>query len=465
MDTNLPLPNNTDAELALIGAALVAADRTMQQASDLAVDDFYMPAHREAWAAILALQERGAAIDVLSVGDELKTRGMAARFDGGWLSWASATAAKVPIIEHVDNFARIVREKATLRRLVLLCTETIARACADQSLDEVMTDHRDGFAALEVMGMAGGPVKIGDCLHSAVDEIARKGTAMECFVPTHISTVESYIGGMAPGNMVVVAARPGMGKTAFADGTATANACYEIPCLFISQEMVLQELVERVLSLKSRIPANLLRSGRNPDGTKLEKESFNILYDVAERLKKAPLWIDDRPLSLGRIVGETLRWHAKEVRGKGKKIGLVAVDYLQLVEVETAGKENREQHVSRISRTLKRLAKKIQCPVMVLSQLNREVERRGGEPTLADLRESGAIEQDADIIMFPWRDLSDPAMKNQSGPAWIIIAKNRGGGCGKAGAHWEAPVMEYTAMDRTPDEDQPPQNWNERGER
>jgi len=441
-------PHDLVAEASVLGCVLLGADRALALVSDLRADDFFLPEHREAWAGIGALVERGVPVDIVSLGDEIKARGVAGRFEGGWQTWAVATAGGVSTWQNVGHHATIVREKATLRKLLTICTEVVCRCYQSESADEVLGQAREGVAALEVDGHEGGPVKIGTALSGVIEVIQSRaaGKVSEHMVLTGIETLDYEIGGMAPEEVVVVAGRPGQGKTAFADCVATYNGLADVPCLFFSLEMSLQQLIERVLSLRSDIPASHLRSGRGEGYKRLDKAAFTKLTAASEELYNVPLWIEPRALPLGRIVGESRRWHARHVRGKGKTLGLIAVDYLQLVAVETKNRDrSREEQVARISKTLKMLAKELQVPLMELSQLNRAIERRGGEPVMSDIRESGAIEQDASIILCPWRGeaADDPDKKNEDGDADIIILKNRGGQTGKAPAHWLSKTMEY----------------------
>ena len=441
-------PHDLVAEASVLGCVLLAADKALALVSDLRADDFFLPAHREAWAGIGALVERGVPVDIVSLGDEIKARGVAGRFEGGWQMWAVATAGGVSTWQNVGHHATIVREKATLRRLLALCTEVLCRCYQSEPIAEVLGQAREGVAALEVDGHDGGPVKIGDALHGAIEVIQSRahGKVSEHMVLTGIETLDYEIGGMAPEEVVVVAGRPGHGKTAFMDDVAVYNALVEVPCLIFSLEMSLQQLVERVLSLRSQVPASHLRSGRGEGYKPLDKTAFDKLTTASNELYGVPLWIDPRVLSLGRIVGEARRWHARHVRGKGKKLGLIAVDYLQLVSVETKSRDrSREEQVGRISKTMKMLAKDLQLPVMELSQFNRALEKRGGEPVMSDIRESGSIEQDASIILCPWRGeaADDVEKKNQDCDAEIIILKNRGGQTGNAPVRWIAKTMEF----------------------
>ena len=448
IDANRTPPHDLVAEANVIGCVLLGAATATALVSDLRPDDFFDTCHREAWAAILALVDRTVPVDVLSLGDELKARGVAARFDGGWHAWATRIAGGVSSWQNVQHHALMVREKATLRRLLALAVDVACRCYTGERVAEVLGGARDGVAALEVDGYEGGPVKIGDALSDSIEVIQSraKGRVSEHMVLTGIETLDYEIGGMAPEEVVVVAGRPGHGKTAFADCVAVNCGLADVPCLFFSLEMSLQQLVERVLSMRSQIPASYLRSGRGEGYKPLDKEAFKKLNAASNELYNVPLWIDPRSLPLSRIVGESRRWHARHVRGKGKKLALIAIDYLQLIDVETQRRGgNREEAVGQISKTVKRLAKDLGIPLMPMSQLNRKIEERGGEPQMSDIRESGAIEQDASIILCPWRGemASDPERKNHDCDAEIIILKNRGGQTGKAPVKWLAKTMEF----------------------
>ena len=441
-------PHDLVAEASVIGCVLLGAEQALGLVSDLRPDDFFDTCHREAWAAVLALAGRSVPVDVVSLGDELEARGVAARFEGGWQTWATKTAGNVTAWQNVQHHALMVHEKATLRRLLTLAIEVSCRCYTGEPVAEVLGQAREGVAALEVDGHGGGPVRLGDALGDAIEVVQSRarGQVSEHMVLTGIETLDYEIGGMAPEEVVVVAGRPGHGKTAFADCVAVNCGLAGVPCLFFSLEMSLQQLIERVLSIRSQIAASHLRSGRGEGYKPLDKAAFTKLSAASEELYNVPLWIEPRSLSLGRIVGESRRWHARQVRGKGKKLALIAIDYLQLIEVETQRRGgNREEAVGQISKTVKRLAKDLGIPVMPMSQLNRKIEERGGEPQMSDIRESGAIEQDASIILCPWRGeiATDPERKNQDCDADIIILKNRGGQTGKAPVSWHAKTMEF----------------------
>ena len=479
MNLDGQLPHDEAAERSVIGAALLAPDFVLARVSDLLAEEFYIPHHVEAWAAVLAVHGAGKPVDVLSLADHLKREKLEGRFPGGFQSWAVAAAAEVPTAMNVEFYASIVHDKATLRKTITLCTELQARALQGEPAESVVGLARSGVADLESRAAGGGPVLLEESLGAAINEIARRcDPDSRHLIHTGISTLDEKIGGLAADEMIIVAGRPGMGKTSLADGVATDAAQVvpvPFPVLFFSLEMSRQQMVERILSAKTGIPASHMRSGRNDKGEPLGLPEHNVMLTGAGGLEGTRLYIDDRPLSLGQILGQARRWHAKHIVPAGadgnKELGLVVVDYLQLVRVDNARAfGSREQQVAFISASFKGLAKGIHCPVMVLCQLNRDVEKRGGEPMLQDLRESGALEQDADIVIFVHRefDPEDPMSKNKDGPAKLIVGKNRNGAVGPALANWIAKTMTFTARDTRHDgytgpdtRSEPPPDWRD----
>lgn len=457
------LPHDEAAERSVIGAAILAPDFTMARVSDLRAEEFYIPHHSEAWAAVLTVHGSGKPVDVLSLADHLKREKLDGRFPGGFQAWAVAAAAEVPTAMNVEFYAAIVHDKATLRKTITLCTELQARALQGEPAESVVGLARVGVADLEARAAGGGPVLLEESLGPAINEIAKRcDPDSRHLIPTGISTLDERLGGGAAADeMVIIAGRPGMGKTSLADCWAMSAAAKlptndGFPVLFFSLEMSRQQMVERILSSKTGIPASSMRSGRNEKGEPLGLPEHNTMLTGAGRLEGMRLYIDDRQLTLGQILGQARRWCARHVdhdrkdENETRPLGLVVVDYLQLVRVDDPRAfGSREQQVAFISASFKGLAKGIHCPVAVLCQLNREVEKRGGEPVNADLRESGALEQDADIIIFVHRefDPEDPMSKNKDGPAKLIIGKNRSGAVGPALANWIAKTMTFTARD------------------
>jgi replicative DNA helicase len=453
-------PHDEAAELSVLGTVLLSFDASFAPVATLAVDDFFVPHHREAWAAILAVAERRVPVDVISVGDELKSRGMLPRFPGGWSTWAVGAAGKVSAPEHIEAHAEIVHDKATLRRLIALCTEVQASAYSGQQADEVMGVAREGLARLELQSGQKDSLRLGEALGDALATIEQRTLGKTSpGISYGLEALDDILGGAKPGQFILVAARPGMGKSAKVQQVLTHAATKGgVPSHLFSLEMLMQETVERALAGPSRVPAYLMGMGR------LDVEQWQHIQSAGGKLYDLPLWVDDRSRSLGRIVAKIHKWHAMEVAKKAP-IGLVAIDYLQRVRTEGRKTENRDQEIGRISAELKSLAMELHIPIIAVAALSRETEKRRGPPMLSDLRECGNLEYDADVVIFIHRDipLEDQKARRESGPAELIVAKHRGGPTGVADVFWNAPLMEFAALDtyHEPPHDRPP-NWQHR---
>jgi replicative DNA helicase len=430
-------PYSEDAEQAVIAAMLMDADAIMRAAEYVDDTMFYREGHRRIFRAMVAVTERGDVVDPLTLADELGRRGELEASGGkdyiGFLSDAIPTAA------NVEYHAKIVREKALLRRLIEVSTAIVSEAFEGRTTAADLLDEAESkiFQVSQAQGSQGF-TRIKELLWPAMERIeavSREGRSVTG-VPSGFRDLDEMTSGFQPADLVIVAARPSMGKTAFTLNIAQHAAIEglpgtdtKVPVAFFSLEMSKDALVQRMLTSEARIDAQTLRKG------KLRDDDFPRLARAAGILSHAPIYIDDTP-------GLTLL----EMRSKARRlkadvgVGLVVVDYLQLM-TGPANSENRQQEVSQISRGLKALAKELNVPVIALSQLSRAVEQRAGSergrPVLSDLRESGAIEQDADLIMFLFREevyaerenglLKDPSIE---GKAEVIIGKQRNGPIG-----------------------------------
>ena len=432
-------PHSREAELAVIGSVLVYGERSMMHALGLRPDEFFFPAHRDAWAAINAAQKRaGAATDPVSVEVEIKSAGVGGGFDRGWISWAStvaATAACVP--EMVEQFATIVREHAAARKMIQLCTELQLRAYSGTAWPDLLEEARAGMGELEACGAASNTAHVYEPMIELLDELDKRQQGIRPeLVTTAISTLDDVVDGFEGGQLIVVAARPGQGKTALACNIAAANGLRGIPCLIFSLEMRMRKLARRMLIWHSKIDGGKLNNA--------DVATWGKISAAVSDFEKATIWLNDRARRIGQIASESCLWHAKRVRGKAKR-AVVMVDYAQLAQAAKQKGRNREQEVAEISGTLKGLAMHLDVPVVMLSQLSRTCEQRGGAPILSDLRESGAIEQDADMVLFPYRDIpaGDQSKRNERGPGQIIVAKNRDGRIGAASIEWIPELMTF----------------------
>jgi replicative DNA helicase len=467
MDAERTPPHSEAAELSVIGTVLVAAPECLSALSDLSSDDFFLPAHREAWEAIRALEKRGSSVNVVSVQDEVRSRGTSARFEDR-TGWFITTCHSAVAPDTIGSYAIQVRKLATLRRLISLCVETECRAYSMGDVDDVLAGIRDGVAALEVSSNSAGPIRIADLIEPAMLEIGnRLDPTKEHVIRTGIAAVDEITGGFRRGHLVVVGGLPSMGKSASAIGILAHNCLNRIPCYVISLEMDRQEIVERILAMRARISATDLYSGKARRG-----DDWVKVKTAAKQVWDWPLWVDDRPLSMAKIVGEAHRWFAKCVRAQRpddpNPIALIVVDYIGLIQSDERS-ENRNREVAKLAQGLKALAKELRIPIMPLAQLNRKVLERGGEPTMADLRDSGELEAAAQVVIFPWREqhLKPPPgapIPFEPEEAKWIIAKNTGGRRGNAPVFWHRERMEFTDVDdRQPQEHGAP--FSERGER
>lgn len=460
-------PQNLDAEKSVLGAVLIKPD-CIGELLAMATDDFYLPAHREIFEALIALHERDAVLDVIALADELKARGALSRLEGreGYLM---DLASSVPTAENVATYVRLVREKSALRKLIAYFGEGMSLAYGESSFAEIIADVRDKVLRLESTGTISRAVKIGDAMGhvlSVIEERAKSPSAHA--VLSGIHRFDSLTGGLREGKLIIVAARPGMGKTAWA-GTVCTNAAmkYGVPAFIASVEMQRDELIERMLASEGSISTEEISSGRVA-----KSDQGAHLMHAAQRLSKIPLWVDDRgDVTAGHICGAIRRWYSEHVgRVPGPdeppKLAIAAVDYLQILEEDQSDERHtrRDLALGKMTRALKQLAKALRIPVVLLSQLNRKMTEGGGRrPQLSDLRESGAIEQDADIVVFPHRILPDDEaeaarMRNQPGDMEWVIGKNRGGRTGIVDVHWQPA---FTRFENRIADTEYPQNWQD----
>jgi replicative DNA helicase len=444
-------PHSLEAERATLGSVLIKPS-ALDDISDLPVDDFFLPAHREILEAMRAVAGRGRPLDVLAISDELKARGMLSRLEGG-ATYLNDLANATPTAENVAHYARTVRERATRRRLIASCSEIVSMAYGDGvDTEELLADARQKLAGLE-SPEEGGPSLVRDELDAVMDSIEHRNERPDdYFVPTGLRAFDEKVIGLRGGNLVVVAARPGRGKSAWAVDILLHAASKGIPVLLFSFEMSKGEIVERMFAKWGRVDGMKILSGR------MQGPEWERVHEAGSRLARLPFWLDTRNLTAARICSAARRWLAKQrgaqPNGVDQRLALIAIDYMGLVK-STGDEKSREREVAVMSSAFKQLAAELNVPVVAISQINRESEKAGREPRISDLRESGAIEQDANMILFPhWEDA---AMENRrlSGAvdAKIIVAKNRGGATGFVWAEW---VPEFVTF-RDADDHQPQQ--------
>lgn len=420
-------PQNLEAERAVLGAVLVDNEVIFGVMELLEPSLFYQPSHQLIFSTMLELSERGQPIDIVTLSDRLRSSG---NFDkAGGPDYIASLADEVPTSAGVNHYARIVREKAVLRRLIETATG-IVQDCFDAAgdVDQLLDDAERKMFAVSQQRVRSGFFSMRDIVKSSFKTIEALYEKKESItgVATGFKDIDEITSGLQSSDLIIIAGRPSMGKTAFALNMAqNAALAHQKKVAVFSLEMAKEQLVMRMLCSEARVNAHSLRSGF------LSQTDWPKLTTAAGRLADATIFIDDTPaLSAMEMRAKTRRMKADQ------GLELIIVDYLQLMSSRSRS-DSREQEISEISRSLKALAKELAVPVVALSQLNRGVENRHDKrPVLADLRESGAIEQDADVIIFIYRDEVYNKDTLEKGVAEIIIGKQRNGPVGIRKLAW-----------------------------
>lgn len=425
-------PHSQEAEESVIGAMLIDKDAVIAVAEFLLPEDFYDERLREVYQACIDLYEERTPIDVLTVAERLKKRKVLK--ETGLSSFLAELANKVPTAAHVEHYGRIVKDTATKRSLMSVASKLVD-VSTDEGLDaeEAMDKAESAIFSLSQKSLRNAFTSVRDTLAESfdrLDELHKSGGGIRG-VPTGFKDLDDALAGMQQSNLLILAARPGVGKTTLAMNIAQYVAVeLKRPVGFFSLEMSREELVDRLLVAQADIDAWKLKTG------KLSEDDFAKLSDAMGVLAEAPLFIDDTP-ALSVL---EMRTKARRLQVESG-LDLLVVDYLQLARSRNL--ENRVQEVSEISQGMKNLARELKIPVMVLSQLSRAVETRGGKkPQLADLRESGSIEQDADVVMFLWRE-DDENPEN----IMLDIAKHRNGPLRSVPLHFKGDRIRFYSRD------------------
>lgn len=414
-------PQHLEAELAVLGAILINPTSVDDVATVLKAEDFYRDAHREVFEAVLELLngDSGHQVDIITVSEALRRRGTLDQVGG--LPFLMELANVVPTAAHALYYAQIVHEKAVLRRVIETGSRMVGLAFqGEQGPDEILEQAQQTLSELAQKGRRE-PQRLHHILVNTLERVeqmaGRKGLAG---ISTGFPDLDKLTSGLQNSDLIVVAARPSMGKTNFCLNIARNVALRErVPVVIFSLEMSQEQLAMRLISAEADIDGQRLRTGDLTD------EMWSRLTQALGRLGDAPIFIDDSPgLSPLELAAKARNIHRRT------PLGLIIIDYLQLMSAR-AHSENRQQEISEISRSLKGLARELSVPVLTLSQLSRAVESRNDKhPMLSDLRESGAIEQDADLVAFIYRDDYYVKDSEQQGQAEVIIAKQRNGPTG-----------------------------------
>ena len=432
------LPYDLDAEQGVLGSILLMPEACDEVSLILRPDDFFDEANHCLFTHMREMHDAGGKIDVTLLVDRLKTAGHYETIGGGAYLYKISQA--VPNAAHARYYAGIVREKSTLRALITASTE-ILRQAYDQRQDsrQLVSAAEQSIFSIVDQRAASSVNSIRDILHIAMDRLdARmRGEQTQDAVDTGFTDLDRLMGGLHNSELVILAARPSMGKTAFAMNIAEyVTVELRRPTLFVSLEMSSVELADRLLCSAAQVDGHRLRNGTLANTDKLR------LVEKAGEISLAPLFVDDSP---SRTVSE-IAAAARRIKRREGGLALIAIDYLQLIEPDNPD-DSRQEQVARIARRLKGLAREMKVPVLCLAQLNRQAEdTRDHRPRLSHLRESGAIEQDADVVMFVHREeyyLRGEEQKEHEGTAEIIISKQRNGPVGEVELRWEKKFTRF----------------------
>ncbi|MCR4440613.1 MAG: replicative DNA helicase [Peptococcaceae bacterium] len=415
-------PHNLEAEQAVLGSMMIDKEAVYTAVGILVPEDFYKESHQIIYSSLLSLESKGEPIDMITLTEELRQQNNLEKVGG--VGYIATIANAVPTAANVRHYATIVAEKAVLRKLIRFSTN-IANRCFEDQEDtfELLDDAERKILEIATKRSSDDLVPLKKVLSDTLEKIemlaSQKGSVTG--VPSFYADLDRITSGWQQSDLIILAARPAMGKTSFGLNIALNAALKgKLPVAIFSLEMSREQLVQRMISSEAKIDQHKLRTGR------LQDEEWLRLTRAVQPLSTAQIYIDDTPAI------SVLELRAKARRLKAEKgLELIVIDYLQLMQVNNRKNENRQQEISEISRSLKALARELNVPVLALSQLSRAVEQTHEKrPALSHLRESGALEQDADLVMFIYREEYYNPDTERPGIAEIIIAKHRNGPTG-----------------------------------
>ena len=434
-------PQNNEAEMSVLGCILLDQEKISSVYELVKPNDFYREENKEIYEAILDLYNRSEPIDILTVGDRLKMRGSFSKIGG--MEYLGSLAYNVPTPENARYYAKIVSEKSILRKLIKECTKVVEEGYLANEDADVVVEHAEAaiFSIMEDKNREG-VVHVKEVIDDFFNKLndLYNNKAVLTGVPTGYYTLDGITSGLHNSDLIILAARPSVGKSALALNIAHHVAVKaNTPVLFFGLEMSKEQIISRMLCSDTMIDSNRLRSGQLLD------EDWPKVAESAGLLMNAPFYIDDTfAISVTDIRAKCRRLKLE------KGLGLVVIDYLQLMQGQGRN-ENRQQEVAEISRSLKLIARELNVPVLALSQLSREPVRGGSrKPVLSDLRDSGAIEQDADIVMFLYKDGTQNDDTESPDMAELIIAKHRNGETGTVKLKWMGSFMKFVNPINTP---------------
>lgn len=433
-------PQSIEAEQSVIGSMLIDKEVIPVVMEILKPEDFYRPDHKEIYNVIIELFDKAQPIDLITVSERLKLYGKLDLVGG--LEYLSNIATAVPTTANARNYSKIVEEKSLLRKLIKTSSDIVDMGFdASEEVSYILDKAEQGIFDILQKRSSKGFIPIRDVLVDTFNKLEElynnKGNITG--IPTGFSDLDFKTSGLHNSDLILIAARPAMGKTAFALNLAQYAAVHsQVPVAVFSLEMSKEQLVNRMLCSEAMVDSNKMRTG------KLEDNDWQKVAKALGPLSEAPVFIDDTPgVSITEIRAKCRRLKLEH------NLGLVIIDYLQLMQGSKSRSENRQQEISEISRSLKILAKEINVPVITLSQLSRAPEARTDHrPILSDLRESGAIEQDADIVMFLYRDDYYNPETEKKNIAELIIAKHRNGSTGTVELVWLGQYTKFANLEK-----------------
>jgi len=445
-------PQNLEAEMSVLGGILLENEALNRALEVLRAEDFYRNSHRKIFAALIALSERSEPADLVTLTAALKEQGTLE--EAGGSAYLNTLVDFVPTAANIAYYCRLVKDKAIARQLIRVATDIAGRGFEGVEVEKALDWAESEIFKIAEMKTRPSFFSTKDIVKDTIKTIEKLYDRKEQItgIPSGFTDLDNMTSGLQPGDLVIVAGRPSMGKTAFCLNLieyATMHIEKPVPAAIFSLEMGKEQLVQRMLCSVARIDANRVRNG------KLAQSEFPALVNAAGLLAEAPIYIDD---TAGISVLE-LRSKARRLKAE-KGLGIIVIDYLQLMQGSNT--ESRQQEISEISRSLKGLAKELQVPVIALSQLNRSLENRTDKrPIMADLRESGAIEQDADVILFLYREAvyCDACKKrdgscdqNHERSAEVIIGKQRNGPLGVESLTFFGEFLRFESQSRRRDD-------------
>lgn len=428
-------PHNEEAERSALGASMLSKDALMDVSEEVRAEDFYNESHREIFDAIITLYRDNIAVDMLTVCEELNRR-KSLEMVGGRVYIATLTA-EVPSTANAGQYARIVAEKAMLRRLIAAAEDISLKGYDDKMAAQELLDYAEGdIFRIAQRRQRNDYAKIQDVLIKNLQIIdkAVENKGQVTGLSTGFGNIDEKTSGLQPSDLIIVAARPGMGKTAFALNVAQQSAVKAgASVLIFSLEMSQEQLGQRLIAMQARVESEKLKKGT------LDLKDWERINFALNELNNTKIVIDDTPgISIMEMRNKCRRLKAEQ------GLDLIVIDYLQLMTYDGRS-ESRQQEISALSRNLKLLAREMDCPVIVLSQLSRAPElRQDKRPMLSDLRESGSIEQDADIVIFLYRDDYYNENTENPGVCEVNIAKHRSGPVGKVELTWVARYTKFS---------------------